>query len=43
LLDLGDGSSVPFFTVLCVGSLLISAAAFVIDRPIPPGRKAGTA
>jgi hypothetical protein len=29
--------------VLCVGSLLISAAAFVIDRPIPPGRKAGTA
>jgi len=42
LLDLGDGSSVPFFAVLCVGSLLISAAAFVIDRPIPPGRKAGT-
>jgi len=43
LLDLGDGSSVPFFAVLCVGSLLISAAAFVIDRPIPPGRKAGAA
>ncbi len=40
LLDLGDGSSVPFFAVLCVGSLLISAAAFVIDRPIPPARKA---
>jgi len=39
LLDMGDGSSVPFFAVLCVGSLLISAAAFVIDRPIPPARK----
>jgi len=40
LLDLGDGSSVPFFAVLCLGSLMISAAAFVIDRPIPPARKA---
>jgi len=39
LLDMGDGSSVPFFAVLCVGSLLISAAAFVIDRPIPPARR----
>lgn len=39
LLDIGDGSSVPFFAVLCVGSLLISAAAFVIDRPIPPASK----
>ena len=40
LLDFGDGSSVPFFAVLCLGSLMISAAAFVIDRPIPPARKA---
>jgi len=39
LLDLGDGSTVPFFAVLCVGSLLISAAAFVVDRPIPPASK----
>jgi MFS family permease len=36
LLDIGDGSTVPFFGVLCFGALLISAAAFVIDRPIPP-------
>ena len=39
LLDIGDGSTVPFFGVLCIGALLISAAAFVIDRPIPPVSK----
>jgi AAHS family 4-hydroxybenzoate transporter-like MFS transporter len=39
LLDIGDGSTVPFFAVLCVGALVISAAAFVIDRPIPPASK----
>lgn len=36
LLDLGNGSSVPFFALLCVGSVLISCAAFVVDRQVPP-------
>lgn len=40
LLDIGSGSTVPFFAVLGVGALLISCAAFVVDRPIPPLRKA---
>ena len=40
LLDMGDGSTVPFFAVLCVGALLISCAAWVIDRPVPPANKA---
>ncbi len=35
LIDLGEGSLVPFFGVLCVGSALISAAAFIVDRPMP--------
>lgn len=38
LLDIGNGSTVPFFAVLCVGALLISCAAFVIDRPVPPAK-----
>jgi hypothetical protein len=29
---------VPFFAVLAAGALLISAAAFVVDRPVPPAR-----
>jgi AAHS family 4-hydroxybenzoate transporter-like MFS transporter len=37
LIDLGGGSLVPFFAVLCVGAVLVSAAAFV-DRPVPPAR-----
>lgn len=39
LLELGHGSVWPFFGVLCVGALLISTAAFVVDRPVPPARK----
>ena len=38
LIDLGRGSLVPFFAVLAVGALLISAAALVVDRPVPPAR-----
>ena len=41
LLDLGDGSVVPFFAVLCVGAVLVSAAAFVIDVHVPPAKAAG--
>lgn len=40
LLDIGDGSTVPFFAVLGIGALMISCAAFVVDRPIPPASKA---
>ena len=40
LLDIGAGSTVPFFAVMCVGAVLISSAAFVVDRPVPPASKA---
>jgi AAHS family 4-hydroxybenzoate transporter-like MFS transporter len=38
LIDLGEGSLVPFFAVLCLSALLISAAAFVVDRHVPSAR-----
>ncbi len=38
LIDLGGGSLLPFFGVLCVGAVLISSAAFVNDRHVPPSR-----
>jgi AAHS family 4-hydroxybenzoate transporter-like MFS transporter len=38
LLDFGAGSVLPFFTVLCVGAVLVSAAAFIVDRHVPPSR-----
>ncbi len=40
LLDLGHGSVVPFFAVLAVSAALISAAAFIVDRHVPPARRA---
>jgi AAHS family 4-hydroxybenzoate transporter-like MFS transporter len=43
LIDLGEGSLVPFFAVLSVCAVLISAAAFVVDRPVPPARRASLA
>lgn len=36
LLQMGGDSVVPFFAVLAVSSLLIAAAAFVVDRHVPP-------
>ncbi|MDB5685269.1 MAG: pcaK 1 [Sphingomonas bacterium] len=39
LLDLGEGSVVPFFAVLATSAALISAAAFVVDRHVPPTRR----
>ena len=36
LLDLGKGSVTPFFAVLTVSALLVSAAAFIVDRHVPP-------
>jgi len=41
LLDLGHGSVVPFFAVMAVGAVLVSASAIIVDRQIPPARKAG--
>jgi len=46
LIDFGEGSLVPFFGVLAVGAVLISAAALVVDRQVPPARtlrRVGTA
>jgi len=39
VLDLGHGSVVPFFAVLAFSALLICAAAFVIERHVPPARR----
>ncbi|MBT2135927.1 MFS transporter [Croceibacterium sp. LX-88] len=39
LLDMGDGSVVPFFTVLAFGAVLVSAAAFIVDRQVPPASR----
>ncbi len=36
LLDLGQGSVVPFFAVLSFSAVLVSAAAFVVDRHVEP-------
>lgn len=38
LIDLGKGSLVPFFAVLAISAVLMSAAAFVVDRHVPPAR-----
>ncbi len=40
LLDLGEGSIVPFFTVLCISAVLVSTAAFVVDKHVPPAKAA---
>jgi len=38
LLEAGGESVIPFFAVLAVSAALISAAAFVVDRHVPPAR-----
>jgi AAHS family 4-hydroxybenzoate transporter-like MFS transporter len=38
LLDLGHGSVLPFFGILTLSAILVSAAALVIDRHVPPAR-----
>ena len=40
LIEWGAGSLVPYFAILIFAALLISAAAFVVDRHVPPARKA---
>ncbi|MEO0062346.1 MAG: hypothetical protein RLZZ08_906 [Pseudomonadota bacterium] len=39
LLQAGGTSTVPFFAVLTVAAVLISAAALVVDRHVPPAAK----
>lgn len=39
LLDVGNGSVMPFFGVLIVAAVMISVAAFVIDRHMPAAEK----
>jgi len=41
LLDLGGTSVWPYFITLAVAGALVSAAAFVVDRHVPPLAKAG--
>jgi AAHS family 4-hydroxybenzoate transporter-like MFS transporter len=36
LLEIGGTSTIPFFAVLVAASVLIAAAAFVVDRHVPP-------
>jgi AAHS family 4-hydroxybenzoate transporter-like MFS transporter len=42
LLDLGHGSTVPYFAVLTVSAALVSAAPLIVDRHVPPARRART-
>jgi AAHS family 4-hydroxybenzoate transporter-like MFS transporter len=39
LLDLGHGSTIPYFAVLTVSAALVSACAFIVDRHVPPARQ----
>ena len=36
LLDVGKGSVIPFFATLGIGAVLVSFAAFIVDRHVPP-------
>lgn len=36
LIDMGQGSLVPYFTVLIAAAVLLGVAAFIIDRHVPP-------
>lgn len=40
LLDLGHGSTVPYFAVLTISAALVSAAPIIVDRHVPPLRRA---
>ncbi len=39
LLDLGHGSTIPYFAVLTVSAALVSACAFIVDRHVPPAKR----
>ncbi|HZV57286.1 MAG TPA: MFS transporter [Sphingobium sp.] len=38
LIDLGNGSLVPFFIAMAIGAILVSAAAFIVDIHVQPAR-----
>lgn len=40
LLELGHGSTVPFFAVMTVSAVLVSSVAFINDRHVPPATRA---
>jgi MFS transporter, AAHS family, 4-hydroxybenzoate transporter len=40
LIDIGDGSVIPYFGVLCVGAVMLMVAVMINDRHVPPARKA---
>jgi AAHS family 4-hydroxybenzoate transporter-like MFS transporter len=43
LLDLGHGSTVPYFAVLTVSAALMMAAPLIVDRHVPSARRARAA
>lgn len=43
VLDLGHGSTVPFFAVMTVSAALVSSVAFINDRHVPPAKLASAA
>ncbi|MCW2389492.1 AAHS family 4-hydroxybenzoate transporter-like MFS transporter [Sphingobium sp. B11D3B] len=40
LLELGNGSVIPFFAVLAIGAILVSAASFIVDNHMPAAGRA---
>ncbi len=40
LLDIGKGSVVPYFGVLCAGAVLLMVGIMINDRHVPPARRA---
>jgi len=39
LLDLGHGSTIPYFAALTAIAALVSACVFIVDRHVPPARR----
>lgn len=40
LIDMGEGSVIPYFTVLCLGSVLLVIAIMINDRHVPAAKAA---
>ena len=43
LLDLGHGSTIPYFAVMTVSAAMVSAVALIADRHVPPARRPAAA
>ncbi|MEI7950296.1 MAG: MFS transporter [Gammaproteobacteria bacterium] len=39
LLDIGNGSVIPYFAALCIGAVLLMLAVMINDRHVPPARQ----